>query len=295
MNETDQATQTAQKPVTRHKVSGDELEAKLSAWAQSQREKRSERTVEDKRRSTRGRVTLALGVLVLAVVVFSSVTNEQLSATEAENAQQVSELQDQLTELESKPDDVDTAALLSELTSAAAADGGAVAKAQQQYVELTHRVSVEPMPGNGAPSDAMLATVEQRKVLAPYFSEGSYVVEDDEEAYRWMSLKPFDENTEIDPRFEWYIRYDGQQASDPSVYTWSLETVMPDMDGPNATASTDRAQVIWICRETEGGTVLAWASAIYNYEDGAGTFDELEVVVTTAGSAHTLGVTNGEE
>lgn len=291
------ATDENQKtPTTRQKVTGDELEAKLSAWAEAQREKRASRTADDRRNIVRTRMTLFLGVVILVLVIASALMNESLTASESQNAQQISELQSELAGMQTEPDLADTSAALAELTDAAAADATAVAEAQQRFAELFRQAAVEPMPGNGAPSDAMLQTVEQRKVLAEYFDTGSYVVTDDEEAYRWMTLQPFDVATEIDPRFEWYIRYDGQQASDPSTYRWALETVMPDMDGgKDQMASTDRAQVIWTCRETDSGRVLAWATSTYDSKDGEGLFTDLELVVTTAGAEHTLQVTNGGE
>ena len=93
----------------------------------------------------------------------------------------------------------------------------------------------------------------------------------------------------IDPRFPWYVRYEGLKASSPGAYAWSVESVMPDLATQDATGTTRTARVIWLCRDTAGGQVLAWANAAYSYDGKAGTFADLKVVVTAAGAEHQQG------
>jgi hypothetical protein len=133
----------------------------------------------------------------------------------------------------------------------------------------------------------MLAVAEHRRALAPYFSPKSYLV-DDAEAYRWSTVDSFDAGTEIDPRYAWYVRYDGQTADDPGTYRWKLETVLPDLKRSSAAVPTDSARVVWLCRDTATGEVLAWANGHYRYDGKTGVFDELEVVVTVAGAQYRL-------
>ncbi|MFE4834441.1 hypothetical protein ACFRAU_07145 [Arthrobacter sp. NPDC056691] len=230
---------------------------------------------------------------IAALVIASGVTGENFEATRAENDARIADLRMQLAAAEAKPVDTDIAQKLTALTGAAAADAGKVAAAQQLFAELYRTASLQPGAGNGSPSPAMLGVVAHRRTLAALFSPTSYLV-DDTEAYRWSTADSFDAGTEVDPRYAWYVRYDGQTAADPGTYTWTLETVLPDLKPPPAAVPTDSARVVWLCRDRATGQVLAWATGHYRHDGKTGVFDELEVVVTTAGTQHRLAaVTRG--
>ncbi|MFG2684021.1 hypothetical protein, partial [Streptomyces sp. NPDC048392] len=140
-------------------------------------------------------------------------------------------------------------------------------------------------PNNGAPNKAALEIIKHRRDMAPLFSRDSFLVSD-KEAYSTSSLTPFDATTEIDPRHAWYIRYDGQNAAAPSTYAWKVETVMPDLSVKDGSGATNQAKVVWLCRDTKSGEVLAWASARYVRNGTAGAFDHLALVVTAAGAQY---------
>lgn len=272
-------------PKTRKKVTGAELEERFAGWTMRQREKVQVRTPEDNARLIRRSVTAVMGVGILALVVVTGVTGESFKASTADNKARILQLKGQLDDAQSTPVTADAAADLSELTEAAAADAKKVATGEQAFATLFHQASVQPSPNNGAPNKATLEIIKHRRDMAPLFSKDSFLVSD-KEAYSTSSLTPFDATTEIDPRYAWYIRYDGQNAAAPSRYAWKVETVMPDLSMKNVPGMTNQAKVVWLCRDTKSGEVLAWASARYVHNDTTGAFDHLALVVTAAGAQH---------
>lgn len=281
----DDAPKKAKAPATGRRLSGAELEGRFEDWRSERREKREERTPEDDARRVRRGLSIAMGAGILALVVASGVTGQSFEASQARGAERITELTAQAEEAEAAPVDEDLSEQMAELSQAAAADAGKVSQAQQGFAELHHRASTEPDPGNGAPNEATLQIAEHRRVLAPLFDEGSYMA-GEEDAYSWTSSTPFDPSQEIDPRFAWYVGYDEAKASSPDAYAWSVETVMPDLDAKDPSGLTSTGQVIWLCKDTETGQVLAWANASYVYDGEKGVFDDLEVVVTAAGDEH---------
>lgn len=291
-DETEEAVEvvatTPQAPATRRKLSGAELESRLEDWREQRRERRERRESrtpeEDARRLRRGLCAL-MGTGILTLTVASGVMGQSFEAAQSRKAERIAQLSTQVAGARAVEVDAGLAERMVRLSEAAATDGRAVAAAQQGFADLHHQASTQPGPGNGVPNRASVQIAEHRRVLAPLFDEDSYLV-DDEEAYFWTSTTPFDPSSEIDPRFDWYVRYDSTEASSPDTYTWTVETVMPDLDKLDASGVTNTAQVIWVCRDTQTAQVLAWAKASYAIDGEDGVFDDLEVVVTLAGAQH---------
>lgn len=272
-------------PATRRKLSGVELESRFEDWREQRRDRRESRTHEEDTRRLRQCLCALMGAGILTLTVASGVTGQSFSAAQSRKAERIAHLSAQVKDAGAAPVDEDLAERMRQLSEAAAADARAVAEAQQGFADLHRQASTQPGPGNGAPNEATVQIAEHRRVLAPLFDADSYLV-DEEEAYSWTSTTPFDPSSEIDPRFDWYVRYDGTQASSPDAYTWTVETVMPDLDGQDASGATNTAHVIWLCQETGTGQVLAWANASYAFDGKKGLFDDLEVVMTSAGAKH---------
>ncbi|MFD0269368.1 hypothetical protein ACFVGY_22790 [Streptomyces sp. NPDC127106] len=270
---------------THTKVTGAELEERFAGWMMRRREKGQARAPADNARLLRRGVTAVMSAGILALVITAGVTGESFKTTTADNEAQILQLTQQLDDARSKPAKADVGAQLSKLAEAAAADAKKVAAGEQTFAELYHQADVQPSRKNGAPNQATLEIVEHRRDLAPLFDKNSFLVSD-KEAYSTSSLTPFDATTEIDPRHAWYIRYDGDKAAAPSTYAWKVETVMPDLSVKGGSGATNQARVIWLCRDTTSGEVLAWASARYVRNGTAGTFDHLALVVTAAGASH---------
>ncbi|WP_412075402.1 hypothetical protein ACLF6K_05640 [Streptomyces xanthophaeus] len=271
-------------PKTRKKVTGAELEERFAGWTMRQRERVQARRPEDNARLIRRSMTAVMGVGILALVVATGVAGESFKASTADNEVQIIQLKEHLDDAQSTPVKAD-GAQLSKLTEAAAADAKKVASGEQTFATLYHQAGVQPSPNNGAPNQATLEIIKHRRDMAPLFSKGSFLVSD-KEAYSTSSRTPFDATTEIDPRHAWYIRYDGQNAAAPSTYAWKAETVMPDLSAKDASGATNQAKVVWLCRDTKSGEVLAWASARYVHNGTTGAFDHLALVVTAAGAQY---------
>lgn len=131
-------------------------------------------------------------------------------------------------------------------------------------------------PGeNGAPSSGFLASVEHRRLLAPYFDEATFLI-DAEMIYSPTSI--FDElgDEEVDPRTAWYVRFgeNGKVASGTS-YSWQTASVVV------ADENVNYVDVLWVCRDAQTNAVLAWARGSYDRE--LGHFVSLQVANTALG------------
>ncbi|QXV57377.1 hypothetical protein CVV72_10375 [Amycolatopsis sp. TNS106] len=225
---------------------------------------------------------MSLGIL--AVVLAASIASHRLDAARAANDSTIAAQEGQLSDLLAGSRDADSRRMISAAVSAAAIDAEKVRAAQQAYATLYHRASTEPPTNNGVPTEASEATAEHRKILAPLFSRKTYLVED-ENAYRWQNVLPFDPDTEIDPRFPWYVRYVGSTAAKPDTYAWAVEAVTPDRPPGHSQDPTATAKVVWLCKDTQTGAVLAWARATYDYRGTSGAFDHLEIGLSAVGAA----------
>ncbi|MEV8600956.1 hypothetical protein AB0465_13875 [Streptomyces griseoviridis] len=257
----------------------------MAGWTTHQREKVQGRTPEDNARLIRRSVTAVVGVGILALVVATGVASESFEASTADNEAQIVQLKGQMDDTRPTPVKADAGAQLSKLTEAAAADAKKVATGEQTFAALYHQASVQPSLNNGVPNRATREIIKHRRDMAPLFSRDSFLVSD-KEAYSTSSLTAFDATTEIDPRYAWYIRYTGADAAAPGMYTWKVETVMPDLSVKDSSGATNQAKVVWLCRDTKSGEVLAWASALYVRNATTGTFGHLSLVVTAAGAQY---------
>jgi hypothetical protein len=264
------------------KLTGPELEARFNNWTTVRRDRLTERaaasTPESREQTARRGIAVALGLALAATAVLSAVSSTAYEHQSAANASRIDALQNQSpgTAAASAPTakTVDAKALAA-LSGRASQTARAVAEKQQEYARLVHAINDAPSAGNGSPNEATLKTVSHRRALAQYWDPKSFVVEESL-AYAFTTTPYFDRD-EMDPRFPWYVRYDGLRASDPLSYSWRVESVMPTIDAPAT------ARVVWVSRDSHG-TVLAWASATYT--DSTRTFSRLELVVTAAGGQH---------
>ncbi|MDT8913568.1 hypothetical protein [Amycolatopsis sp. PS_44_ISF1] len=268
----------------REKLTGVRLEADLAAWWVSRRRRGERRPPEERSQILRRVLGTGMGLAILALVIVSTVTSRIFDTARSANDTRITSLEGQVADGLAVRADTHLAERMTQLSRSAAASAIRVRDAQQTYATLYRESSIQPDTDNGAPNTAMVATAEHRRVLATLFSRSSYLA-DDHDAYTWQNVAPFDANSRIDPRFAWYVRYDGPQASDPATYAWAIEAVMPEVHTQTADTAT-RARAVWLCREKASGNILAWASAIYTYDGTGGVFDNLAVVVTTAGAQH---------
>jgi hypothetical protein len=266
-----------ERPKQGERITADDLEARFDLWAQRKRQQVIERTPGQ---ATSVRRRALCGVLLVAAAVLAIAHNVHTNRHE----QAVAANQLRIAELEGAYRDAQPGTgshrhsrvrAMTQLSAAAAKAGNEVAAAQQRFAQLHYRAGRQGGPGNGAPDQATLDATAHRRSLAKYFDPDSLILPD-EQAYSWTTAYEL-EADQIDPRFEWYIRYEGLKPSTPKVYAWSLEVAMPSLTAP------DTARVVWVCREAGGQTVLAWATALYT--GSAERFSDLKVVVTADGAA----------
>ncbi|MDP9904779.1 hypothetical protein [Arthrobacter bambusae] len=265
-----------QKPELKAPVEGSALEAKFDGWTMARREKKAARTPEMKSRSARRVIGAGLGCALAAMAVFTSLSTSAFDQQSAKNTAEIARLQaaaGQAQEQQSaKP--IDPVAIAA-LTARASESATKVAEGQQAYASLYSAMNNAKSNGNGTPNAEALAAAGHRKDLAAAWDPASFVV-DPKSAYVWTTT-PYFSRDQIDPRFPWYVRFDGLKASDPKTYAWNVKSVMPKLDSPGT------VRVVWACAQQDS-TVLAWASATYN--DKTGTFSQLDVVTTAKGAEH---------
>ncbi|WP_026927958.1 hypothetical protein [Granulicoccus phenolivorans] len=271
----------------RPRLTGAELEARLTGWLHR---RRTAPVPPEARARRQRRILLGTAATVaLTLGALAGVTGDRYETTRAAGDHTIATLEHRLAGHRPVPPEL--ADRLAALGRAADHDAGRVATGQQRFAELYREADTTPPPRDGVPGPALLAIVAHRRSLADLFAPSAYVASD-AEAYRWSSVPAFDEARQIDPRYAWYIRYDGPRAAAADTYRWEPLAVLADLGSPTAPVpGATRARVSWVCRDTATGDTLAWAAADYTHDGTRGRFDHLELVVTTAGdrSRHPTG------
>lgn len=262
------------------RVTAEQVEARFAAARERRQEKRRQRAEKaGPDRAGRRRQVVVLSALAAAcvgVLIYASVAQSSFQDAHQAGEIQIEEMTDQLEALRATittAEDTDAeAADLTALVERATQKALEVAELQQGYAQLYQARDAAGFVEDAGYSPEMLASIEHRRELAPYWSTESLLFADDE-AYRPRTVAPAGM---IDPRFAWYVRYDGATISDPASYSWNVESVMPDRTAVDA-------RVVWTCRQADG-VVLAWARAAF--DDESGTFSSLELTVTDHGKDH---------
>lgn len=261
-----------------HKVTGEDIE-KLLSERKAKRAQKGPRTTPGQRART---LSLGLGIALLAgsgvLAVATSEGTDAFNRATHNNEQLIASLQGDLRALPAADEKAAAryAGELEKQIASATAKAEKVADLQQEFAALLAKGYAE-VPGNGAPSTALVDAAKHRKKLAPYFVERAFPV-DDIQAYAPGSVLPFGAD-EIDPRFPWYVGYgqDGRPA-DPKSSKWAPVSII-------ATETPGVLEVTWLSRGTKTGDLLAWASASYYVDPGA--FGSLTVGHTTIGERGT--------
>ena len=273
------------KPPKKDKVSAEKLRSQSAERRQARKEARAERTEEDRRRSRRALVNTVLALGIVGCVAFSSVTGGKADDQSAANQAHVTALTDQVTELENRPVHEDPVGAMSSLADMATADAAKVAAGQQAFQGLYAAAGTDQGSGDGGPSAADQAIADHRADMTDLFDPDSFIIADDQVTIPG-SMPLDDPESEIDPRYEWYVRYDGAAPSAPEASAWRVSSITPLLSETDASGATDQASVVWSCTDAESGKTLAWASATYTVSGDSGAFSELSVTVSTYGAGH---------
>lgn len=222
---------------------------------------------------------LVLGALALGLG--ASALQETNDIAARQHAMEKVSIVDDIEELQLTSDAIESGErpeVLRERLVAVRAQAEEVAVLQQGFAEIMFRGNEETLSDDGTPTQAFQDAAEHRRLLAPYFTEGSLIVEDEDVAYGPGTVDPFGP-TQIDPRFPWYLRFLDQERSgvaDPADYQWSVASA-----SPSSIDSAGVVEVVWLCRESATGDILAWANAVHGEEGGG--FLGLTVGTTSIG------------
>lgn len=272
------------RPTPREKVTPEDLEQRLEGWRLSRAEKTPPNPEESSRMGRRV-VMGILGLGMLGVVIGTGVSQQNYEASSAANQEKIAALQNEKDEVEDAavPEDPGIGKELADLNDAAAHDAKKVASLQHDYAGLTYAAATSKDQGNGGPTKEMQAIVAHRKSLASYFAKDSFLAKDSD-AYTWKPMAPFDETTEIDPRWPWYVRQDETSSvAKAGTYDWTVESVMPSLDEQTGKEPVNTATVVWSCRDTKSDALLASASATYTKSGKKGSFSDLSVTTMQTG------------
>ena len=218
------------------------------------------------------KIPAVIGAVMLGgAVVLSLTATSTASGIEAEReavAVEIEMAQGELDAVAAGADvPVDDATVAMRKTfDAAREDARQVASLQQEYAALVHNAHADTSSIE-VPAAALEAVRAQQSKLEGFFTSESLIARDD------VALS----ETQIDPRYPWYIGYksDGTTVVDPSTSRWEASSVMP-------TEENGQLQATWLNR-TSSGKLLAWATATYFTDRGA--FGSLTVGTTTQGTA----------
>lgn len=256
------------------KITAAQLEGQFSQWTQTQQQKLKGKNLG--RKAMCGVLLLGIASVAVTQGVFSAANEKQTQV----NEQSIESLSAQVNIVDSVGDaevlsPQDVALLRTDATKAAEV----VRDAQNEFAVLYENAAAEASSdtGNGAPGKAQQAIGTHREELEHLFSEDALIVAK-QDVPVYTSLPAF-ADTEIDPRYEWYVRYENEHPASAKGYGWQVETVMPQLE------NLAKASVVWVNTEKSSGEVLAWATASYDSDKKA--FTDVSVAWTSFGAART--------
>jgi hypothetical protein len=283
-----------QRPET-EKVTGEQLQERMAQAREQRAERRENRTEAQQTKILRRNVLIAGGLAVIAMGAGMGISSQHTATASAENEQRISELRSELSNQKqsASAQGKKSQTSLDPLIAGMTADAEHVTSLQLAYLGLVRKASQNEGDANGGSTPELEAIADHRADLAPYFTDKDLIGGKDAGSY--SSIDPFDPGTQIDPRWPWYVRYDGEKASTTKGSTWTLEAATPTTGAagqgiPEGFGSQGTAT--WVCRDAKTHTALAWAQADYTLggEDLAsgvhGQFSNLEVTTTQAGTKH---------
>lgn len=266
----------------RKKVTAEDVEAKFTALRGERRARKAARAPRRMGSLVRVVVASTLGAGIIGCGLGISAANDQHASDVKANQSKLASLTGALGSV--PPDSgKDTAPELAGALAAAQRRSDQLAAAQQEFAAIAYAGNAEPGTNDGRPKQAVLKSLEHRKVLAEFFAAESMLLTD-AQAYSFRTedlLGP----GRIDPRQSWFTRYEpaggagARKAADPRSYAWKTASVT--LSGTPGIMS-----VVWTNTDAGSGELLAWASARYSVDSN--TFRALSVNLTTLGDSHQL-------
>ncbi|MGY4541216.1 GH24 family phage-related lysozyme (muramidase) [Arthrobacter sp. UYNi723] len=275
----------------RRKVTPEEVEAKFAALRARREERQANRSPREMGKLVRVVIASALGVGIVGFALGINNAGEQHTVEVRTNQNKVAALTGALETL-TPADGANTKQKLVDGIAAAQKRSDALAAGQQQFAGIAYAGNAEAGTNDGRPKQAVLKSLEHRKVIAGFFAPEALILTD-AQAYTFRTedlLGP----GRIDPRQPWYTRYEpangneaARKVAAPESYTWKTASV-------TLSGTPDVLSVVWTNTDTKTGDLLAWATARYSVESD--TFRNLSVNRTTQGESQQLKVgTAGSE
>lgn len=266
-------------------ISGEELEQRFDAWRDKHR--RGPRKQVDPAQRVRVIAVVGAGAILVATALGMSLHLDsrvsQIQSTQA----QTQELASELARLPAHPEeDRSLEQSLDELLDGADAQAREVVKAQNTFADLRWEASKDEGRKDGTPSAAANEEAEHRKTMAQLLDPSQFLVED-ELAYQWGTATLFDPVEELDPRWPWFERFEGEKTADPKSWSWRVSSIDPQIDtAGDGSKSARSAHVVFVAEDSETDQVLAFAEADYEpdaQDRTTGLFTNVVVTDTVAG------------
>ena len=268
-------------------VSSQDLEARFQEWARARSDQPEEVKIRRQQRLLTGGLVVVLAAAAVGVGLGLDHLNTQISDEQAQTQQ----LRTQIDDLPTDPEaDTSLQDRITEVAMQADERGRALASAQNRFSVLERAADQATPTNDGTPTAADEAVAAHREDLAGLISEDDYLVTD-QDPYQWTTGTLFDPVAELDPRWPWFVRYDGDDVAAADSWAWQLDSVTPQLDVQPDPGTLGSADVVFTARDADTDEVLAFAEAVYTADDetvgdetSAGVFSDIQVTTTVAGS-----------
>lgn len=265
-------------------VEGSDLEARFDRWRDARSAQRPE--VDPAARRHVAAVIGLVGVLAATAITAGLMVDARGAAIDEQN-RQTGQLQAQIDTLPEQPQvDDSLQRRVTALMDEADEKARGLSDAQNRLTELRYAEQEADAPDDGTPSQEAEDAAAYRREVAAYIDPAEYLVDGDD-AYQWTTSAPFDQVEEMDPRWPWFERYDGDELADPQSWSWEVASVTPRLGDSSAPEQITEADVVFTATDENTGEVLAFAEASYGLEheadDSSGTFSDFAVTATVGG------------
>lgn len=276
------------------KITAQSLQEKLEARGR----KSAPLSEEQKLKRRGGAAYAALGLAAVAMLGTTVLLGQQHEQNNAQNQSEIISLMGQTAQARRAPETKVEPVDLAKLDQVAHDYAQKLADAQNRFGELYAATRGGKGAQDGEPSKEEVALFEHRGSLSELFDESTFLMGED--LTNWTTgneLKPY----QLDPRTQWYVKYDKASADSAAVpskaseYRWQVRSSLPKVvlntdDVEVVQAGPSQAIAIWECVELdqEGkpvpGKTLAWARGVFEYD--IRKFSSVQVTTTSYGQQH---------
>lgn len=264
----------------RKKVTAEQLEARFTARKAERAARKAEKPPREMGTLVRAAVASGLGLGIFGFALGLNSAGAEYRAAVSVNESKIASILEAVRSVAPEQEG-ETKQTLEAGLAAAQARSDELASSEQRFAEIAWEGNTEPAAGDGTPGNAVLRSLEHRRVMASFFSPDALLLTDDQ-AYSFRTEGLLDPG-KIDPRQAWFIGYESAgepgkpRAAMPAArYAWETVSVTPS-------GTPGVFSVVWTNTDTETGDLLSWATARYSVETDL--FSMLAVHTTTLGES----------